>query len=96
MDFVTQVQEICDRISATPERYAQIFQDICTFDGYHIVLFLVEESWILQLLEWSSLRKLSVIWSHSEDLRETLFWTLSRHSCLINLCKKLGIANYCV
>jgi plasmid stabilization system protein ParE len=28
VDFVTQVQETFDRISATPERYAQIFHDI--------------------------------------------------------------------
>ena len=28
VDFVTQVQEVFDRIGATPERYAQIFQDI--------------------------------------------------------------------
>ena len=28
VDFVTQVQEVFDRISPTPERYAQIFQDI--------------------------------------------------------------------
>jgi plasmid stabilization system protein ParE len=28
VDFTTQVQEVFDRISATPERYAQIFQDI--------------------------------------------------------------------
>ena len=28
VDFVAQVQEVFDRISATPERYAQIFQDI--------------------------------------------------------------------
>lgn len=28
VDFVTQVQEILDQISATPELYAQMFQDV--------------------------------------------------------------------
>ena len=28
VDFVGQVQEVLDRISATPELYAQIFQDV--------------------------------------------------------------------
>jgi plasmid stabilization system protein ParE len=28
VDFVTQVQAVLDRISATPELYAQVFQDV--------------------------------------------------------------------
>ena len=29
VDFVAQVQEVFDRVSTTPERYAQIFHDVC-------------------------------------------------------------------
>lgn len=59
VDFVIQMQEVFDLSSATPERYAQIFQDIRRVVGRHFpysIFYKVEPQQVVVLVVFHSRR----------------------------------------